>query len=128
MLALIDCYCAGIQLSVLGVPTEGSFFIIGCFAGVPGGNNVVILFEGDGLVGDSTIEPSPGTFATTRNFNSIDTSNSGVYTCTLLVNDVVIDTIMFGIDVTSKQKHATTIVIYVHSACYYYSWLSIHHI
>ena len=85
-----------------GVPTEGSFLIVTCTAEVPERENFAILIEGDGLMDDTFSETAPGTFVNTRIFNSpIDASITGIYRCTLLVNNAVIDSANFSIDVAS---------------------------
>ena len=95
------CLCAGIQITSVGALVEGSpLFTVICSAEVAGeGNNVTILFEGEGLAENLTTETTPGNFTNTVSFTSLTASASGMYRCTLLVNDVMVDTQSFGIDV-----------------------------
>ena len=96
----------GIAFIFSGTPSFGEFFSINCDATVPGveADSVVVAIAGPGV---STVDTSPRSndvYRGTLLFFSLAESNSGVYTCQVIVDGITVRTATAAMDAAGKLE------------------------
>ena len=96
----------GVAFTFIGTPSVGGFLSISCGATVPGAeaDSVVIVIDGPGgsLV-HTAVQPNDAYIGVLL-FFSLAESDSGVYTCQVMVDGITVRTATAALDVAGKLE------------------------